>query len=387
MASVTNPWEHLPEEALAAGPQLQELTDEIIEAIRTEVPAYRLPLEGAFGEAVRRGVTEALSQFNAMVREPGTGRGVGRGIYVGLGRGEARAGRSLEALLAAYRVGARIAWRRLAAAGLEAGLDPQTLVLLAESIFAYIDELSAESAEGYAREQAERAGEADRRRVALIELLLHTPPPAPEALQSAAEEALFRMPRELAVVLWPAERGRRPIARLPLGAIAAPIASTICAIVPDPAGPGRRAELERALDGFPAGLGPAVAPEDAARSHQRAAIALALAEERSGAEVIAADEHRIPLLLRTDPALLDEIRRDRLRPLAAETPLSRERLETTLLAWLRRGGSVPATAAELGVHAQTVRYRMTRLRELLGDALDDPDARFELEAALRATSS
>jgi DNA-binding PucR family transcriptional regulator len=36
------------------------------------------------------------------------------------------------------------------------------------------------------------------------------------------------------------------------------------------------------------------------------------------------------------------------------------------------------------VHRQTARYRLTRLRELLGDALDDPDARFALEQALRA---
>ena len=31
-----------------------------------------------------------------------------------------------------------------------------------------------------------------------------------------------------------------------------------------------------------------------------------------------------------------------------------------------------------------MRYRLTRLRELFGDALEDPEARFELELALRA---
>jgi DNA-binding PucR family transcriptional regulator len=41
-------------------------------------------------------------------------------------------------------------------------------------------------------------------------------------------------------------------------------------------------------------------------------------------------------------------------------------------------------AEELHVHPQTARYRIGRLRELLGDDLDDPDARFELEIALRA---
>jgi DNA-binding PucR family transcriptional regulator len=41
-------------------------------------------------------------------------------------------------------------------------------------------------------------------------------------------------------------------------------------------------------------------------------------------------------------------------------------------------------AAELNVHPQTVGYRLTQLRELFGDALDDPQVRFELELVLRA---
>ncbi len=46
------------------------------------------------------------------------------------------------------------------------------------------------------------------------------------------------------------------------------------------------------------------------------------------------------------------------------------------------GVNAAAMARALHLHPQTVRYRLTRLRELLGDALDDPDARFELELAL-----
>ena len=41
-------------------------------------------------------------------------------------------------------------------------------------------------------------------------------------------------------------------------------------------------------------------------------------------------------------------------------------------------------AAEMQIHPQTARYRIARLRELLGDQLDDPDTRFELEVALRS---
>ena len=389
MASVTKtaqrPWKRLSPEALAAwSPELPQLTQEIIEAIRAEVPAYARPLEGSFGEAVRRGVGEALGQFEELVRHPDTGRTRGREVYVALGRGEVREGRSLDALLAAYRVGARVAWRRLAAAGIAAGLPEETLVLLAESIFAYIDELSAESAEGFAQEQAERAGEAERRRAALIELLVAATPPTPEALAAAAEDARWQLPRELAVVVWPAEQGRRPAVRLPLGTIAAPVEGLLCALVPDPAAPGRRAEVERAFEQMTAGLGPAVPPPETARSYLRAVTALDLARERGASGVLVASEHRVELICRADPGLVDEIAAERLAPLAGETEGSRARLQETLLAWLQRQGNVTDAAADLHVHAQTVRYRLGRLRELLGDALDDPDVLLELQVALRA---
>ena len=56
----------------------------------------------------------------------------------------------------------------------------------------------------------------------------------------------------------------------------------------------------------------------------------------------------------------------------------------TLRAYLDRPGQVQAIAAALEVHPQTVRYRLKQLRELFGDRLEDPDARFELSLALRA---
>ena len=165
-----------------------------------------------------------------------------------------------------------------------------------------------------------------------------------------------------------------------MGALVGEVDGRFVAVVPDPTAPGRRAELERALDGIAAALGPAVPVREAGRSHRRAVAAVGLATDG----MLVTDEHRAALLVRTDPALVGEIAAHRLAPLEDETPASRRRLEATLLAWLRHDANVPAAAAELHVHAQTVRYRLGILRELLGGALDDPDARFELEAALRA---
>src|ERR1700689_1450861 len=142
------PWHELPPEiAKVLRPTLADVADEMILAVAT-VPAYARPMEGPFGDGVRAGVQEALRHFLAEVEAGGT---VARSdVYTALGRGEMRAGRSLESLLSAYRVGARVAWRRFADAGVASGLDPETLYRLAESLFVYIDVLSAESPAGHA---------------------------------------------------------------------------------------------------------------------------------------------------------------------------------------------------------------------------------------------
>ena len=126
-----------------------------------------------------------------------------------LGRGEMRAGRSLESLLSAYRVGARVAWRRFADAGVAAGLEPDTLYLLAESIFAYIDVLSAESAEGHALEQSAAASEAELRRRRLVRMLVREPAGDPDAVEAAAAEAGWDLPRTLAAVAISGEQRDR----------------------------------------------------------------------------------------------------------------------------------------------------------------------------------
>jgi DNA-binding PucR family transcriptional regulator len=103
--------------------------------------------------------------------------------------------------------------------------------------------------------------------------------------------------------------------------------------------------------------------------------------------LVITDEVLGALTLFADRQLLSELARVRLAPLAGLTAAAAERLEATLLSWLRQQGNVPSIARELHVHPQTVRYRLARLRECLGGALDEPDARFELELALRGKAA
>src|SRR3954451_5967028 len=160
-----------PSLAAALRPVLPELSDAIIAAIGAEVPAYARPLEGPFGRALRVGVRTALARFVDGIEDPASEDPDARRLYAELGRAEFRGGRSLDALLSAYRIRARLAWGRFVAAGEAAGHEPATLYRLASAIFSYIDGISADSVEGYAQERAETEGERQRRRRALARLL------------------------------------------------------------------------------------------------------------------------------------------------------------------------------------------------------------------------
>jgi hypothetical protein len=380
----SEPWRGLPAEiADLIDPELDTTTDAILVAIAREVPDYARPLEGAFGHGVRTGVTEALRQFAELIRSPSGARGPGREVYVALGRGELRQGRTLDALQSAYRVGARVAWRRLAAAATRAGVEPEVLSLLAESIFAYIEQLSADSVEGYAEASSQLEGERRRRRRELVAVLLRDPPAEQADLRAAADAAGWTVPRTAAALACPEDQLERLAAQLPADALAAALDGVGCVIVPDPDGPGRRSETERVAG---AALGPTaqLAALGASWALARATLRAIEAGAIEAPGLVRVDEALTQLLLFENGALVSRIAARRLAALDALTPKARRRMEETALAYVQQHGNAAAMARALGVHPQTARYRLRRLRELLGDALDDSDARFELELALRA---
>ena len=355
-------------------------------AIPEEVPEYARPFEGAFGRGVRRGVHEALREFTTLVRDPDSDRQAARGVYFALGNGELRQGRTLDSLQAAYRVGARVAWRRVAAAAQAAGYGADVLSPLAESIFAFIDEVSADSVEGYAQAQSEREGERERRRRALVSLLLLDPPAEAADLRAASQAAGWAFPRRAAVLACDARDLAGVTRGLGADVLAAAHDGIGCAIVPDADGPGRRDAVERAAGGVRVGLGPT---EEIARIGESWALALAALRAASSSRnsgLVAAEDRLAELLLRENRAITARIAGRRLAALAGLTPRARGRMEETALAFVQERGNAAGMARAMEVHPQTARYRLARLRELMGDDLDDPDARFELEIALRATT-
>lgn len=88
------------------------------------------------------------------------------------------------------------------------------------------------------------------------------------------------------------------------------------------------------------------------------------------------------VIVHRDPHPLSVLREQCLAPLDTVGAASRHMLLDTLRCWLRSMGDRRTMAEELHVHRQTVRYRMGRLHELFGDALNDPDRRAQLMLAL-----
>ncbi len=352
-------------------PALPELVNEVIASVQAAVPAYRV-----LDRNVRTGVRQALDGFIELRDSGATTRIPGREVYVQFGRGEARNGRPLDALLGAYRVGAQTAWRGMAEAGEHAGVEPHVMYELAEAIFAYIDEISAASAEGHALEQSLAARAELERRRRLVEALLSDPQPA--ELPRVAADAGWQFPDRVAVLAFDPRATERVGARLPPPALVA----NGCGVIPDPDGPGRHDELRRALRDTRGALGPSVAIDDAAESARRAHLAL----EISDADLVLADDHLLDLILARDTRLASDLARRRLAPLDELPKGQRSRLEETLRAGLDALGEARPAADRLHVHVQTVRYRLGQLRDVLGDALDDPQERLELALALRITS-
>ncbi len=377
----------IPPDAVAAvRPILGDLVEGILVSVRGENPVYSQVLSGPEGVGIRMGIEQAVKSFlDAIERGERPALETGE-IWRRLGEAEFQAGRSLESLRAAWRTGTRAAWRGAAELGAQAGLATPIVIALAEAIFVYTDELGTDVVEGYLRMQSDEAGERERRRRRLSALLLDSDDQDPEAIAHAAELARWPIPPSLAVLALAADTPGAVGRRLDLDVLSGADRDGAWLVIPDPDGPGRAAALAHATAGTVAALGPTVPAREASRSLHWARLTLRLLDRGVlGAEhPVRVGDHLASLIVHQDEALARELVRRRLAPLDALPAAERGRLLETLAGWLAHQRHTPAIAAELHVHPQTVRYRVNRLRELFGDALDTPDGRFELELALRA---
>ena len=304
-------------------------------------------------------------------------------VFEEIGRAQWRTGHEVSELLSAYQLGARVAWRYVSGAALSAGVEPETLAALAEAVFAFVDRLTSASARGYVMEQSQSVAERELLRDELVELLLSDRADS-TAVTVAAGRAGWTVPREAAVILLADNpMGREVLNRLDRSCLRIRRRTLLGAIVPDPVRPGRRQRLTAALAGTGAVVGHPVPLDQLPLSMQFAELTGRL--RASGIltdDPVFVEDHLDALIVHRDAKLLEALREQTLAPLAQLSPSVRERLSETLSAWLRHMGDRQAVAAELHIHPQTVRYRMTQLHDAFGPALDDPATRTRLTLAL-----
>lgn len=374
--------------------RLPAVAEQTVAAVTHEVPGYAGALSGQMGANIEQAVRMALGGFLRLAEhpkesDPSTPLEPALEAAYALGRGEARSGRSMDALLAAYRVGARVAWRELSGTAVDSGLGPGTLARFAELVFAYIDELSAASVAGHADELA-TTGRVRRRHLERLgqQLLAGA---GEESLVAGAERAGWASPQTLTAVLLPSAQARGALSLLDHGTLelsgdmVGPDSlgeDVTVLLVPDAHGVGR-ARLAKVLHGRHAVVGPPRAWSGVAASFHRALRTRELVGA-AGPDPVDTEQHLSALVLSADPDSLADLRTQALAPLAALRPATAERLAETLRSWLLHQGRRDDVAAELVVHPQTVRYRMTQIRELYGDRLDDPRTVLDLTLALAA---
>lgn len=362
--------------------------EEAVETIMVEVPSYTGALTGKMGQTIRQAVQLALANFLSMaargdVSDPAVPIAKSAAAAYDLGRGEARSGRSVDALLAAYRIGARVSWRHFSEVAVACDVPAATVGRFAELVFAYIDELSAASVAGHGDETATTGRVRERYLERLGALLLHGEDQP--ALEAAAERAAWQPPESLTAVLLPQRHAAAVLSHL--GPHALHVATDLPGVEEDdlsvllvPVGSGPdRARLTRLLEQRQAVLGPARPWTEARRSYDRAVRARRLPH---GTEVLDTEDRLSELVLTADPQALADLRAATLSPLDDLKAGPRERLEETLRSWLLHHGRRDQVAADLHVHPQTVRYRMGQVREAFGEALDDPATVLDLTIAL-----
>lgn len=383
--------------------EVPALAQDILREIRAEFPGLPVVLNDAGEPMALVGIRRALEGF---VQQLASQEGRPRyhlEVFQEFGRGEGLHGRSLDSLQAIYRLGVRLAWRRLAEIGQQLEIPPPAMYELAESGFEYLDGLVDQSVRGYAEAAAREAGERLRLQRKLMELLLSerraettggavsgpsATPGAPfgNALGERAARVGWQLPERVAVgvLLRPAPEAVAPA--VGAGVLLDMEAEQPRMVVPDPDAAGRPELLRRAMTGWSGAIGPPVPLADAAKSLRWAEAAVRLMERGllPGGEVLHCTEHTEALVLLQPEELIEDLARRCLAPLDHCGPAHGRRLAETLLAWLETRGGAPEVAARLGVHPQTVRYRLRQIRELWGDEVDDPDRRFELELVLRA---
>ncbi len=290
------------------------------------------------------------------------------------GRRRLEMGISLDSSLHAFRLAGRETWKAVVDA-IEPGQEG-ALAELAAGWIDYMDRASSSFAEGYLTASHEHLRRLDARRSAIVDALLE----AGDWGEVAAVAARF------SIQLAPAYRpvllsGPDVMVRIdlllqqaPPGTLAGRRGDKVLALLSDGVAVPHR--LAKTAQAKLATFGRAVTPGPELAAEVRHVEAVLVAADRAGHTdgVFGPDDLLLEQLLAGSERVSRDLAAQVLDPLIAQDP---DRIFVTTLRTYLGCGSVPETAAHEMVHANTVAYRLRRVRELTG-----LDARIPTDATL-----
>jgi hypothetical protein len=352
-------------------------------AYQREIPEYaRLSADQLEQEVLRtsRRVVEAYFGPIAAGRDPAK---LDLSAIAQAGRRRLEMGVSLDSGLHAFRLNGRETWRAVVAA-LEPGQEG-ALADIAGGWIEHVDRVSSSFAEGYLAASHEHLRRLDARRSAIVDALLEagdwgevaavtarfsvTLAPRYRPVLLSGDDVLVRI--DLLVGHAPADtlagvRGDRVLALLPADDRGAPTGGPDA----DPAVLAKVAGAALTCHGRGVPPGPALAAEV---RHVEAVLGAA---RRAGhlEGVFGPEDLLLEQLLAGSERVAADLAARVLDPLAAQDP---DGIFASTLRTYLACGSVPDTAAAEVVHANTVAYRLRRVRDLTG-----LDPRIPTEAAL-----
>ncbi len=363
-------------------------------------------------DAIVKACAAGLDLFLATAREsrPATQEELRRVAQLGIL--QARSSQSVEPILAAYRMAARVAWNEILRAWRgHPEATPEAMMLVANYVFAALDQVAAEVTKTYlhAREQHMQRGtraharlfhalisdnfdselEAQRQALALntplvasgyiavvCKLVLgnregerggHALAEVAASLDAPRGVLMHATDPSTLVVLWPADSHSD-------GEAARQFVGHLQEEAEQRSGP-LKARVRAGIGSYHAGL------HGISRSYLEAQQAIEAGRKLRPDSVVHGHDEVIPhLVLAQNPRLAERFVVHTLGKLRDPKLRNREQLLETLEAYLVRG-SVKDAAAALGLHRHTVLYRLDKLKDLLGD-LDVPATRLRLQLAL-----
>jgi sugar diacid utilization regulator len=363
-------------------------------------------------DAIVRACEAGLDLFLATAKEarPATQEELRRVAQLGIL--QARSSQSVEPILAAYRIAARVAWDEILRAwrGHRQAM-PEAIMLVANYVFAALDQVAAEVTKTYlhAREQHMQRG--TRAHARLIHALISDNFDSELELQRQAlavntplaAQGYVAIVSKLVLGSRDGERGGQALAEVatsietPRGVLVhATDPSTLVVLWPveslrdvddarqyvhrlqDEASQRSgnvRARVRAGIGGYHPGL------HGISRSYLEAQQAIEVGRKLRPESTVHGHDDVIPqLVLAQNPRLAERFVAQSLGRLMDPKLRNRAQLMETLEAYLARG-SVKDAASALGLHRHTVLYRLDKLKELLGD-LDVPATRLRLQLAL-----